>query len=189
MFKYSNFYKEEDKMKRTFKKILCTLLVVVMCLTSAPLSGFVGLELPEFSVSEWFASKASAASEGYYTYTITDGEATITDVNPSVSGDITIPATLGGYSVTTIGDYAFYDCDSLTDVYYMGTEEQWNDISIGLYNDDLLNICGKECSCNCHKSGFMNFIWKIVQFFWKLFNIFCTPALSCSFTCSFNKKV
>ena len=30
-------------MIKTFKKILCTLLVVVMCLTSVPLSGFVGL--------------------------------------------------------------------------------------------------------------------------------------------------
>ena len=99
------------------KKILCTLLVVVMCLTCAPLGGFVGLELPEFSVSEWFASKASAASEGYYTYTITDGEATITDVNISIiSGDITIPATLGGYRVTAIGDYAFRDCYNLASV-------------------------------------------------------------------------
>ena len=36
-------------MKKTFKKILCTLLVVVMCLTSAPLQGFVGIELFEWS--------------------------------------------------------------------------------------------------------------------------------------------
>ena len=48
---------------KTFKRALCIFLTVVMCLTSAPLSGFVGLELPEFSVSEWFSSKASAASE------------------------------------------------------------------------------------------------------------------------------
>lgn len=26
-----------------------------------------------------------------------------------------------------------------------------------------------ECSCNCHKSGFMGFIWKILNFFYKLF--------------------
>ena len=103
-------------MGKTFKKILCTLLVVVMCLTCAPLSGFVGLELPDIDFGSWFSSKASAASEGYYTYTITDGEATITDVNTSISGDITIPATLGGYSVTTIGYMAFDNCDSLTSV-------------------------------------------------------------------------
>ncbi len=116
-------------MKNTMKKILCTFLVVVMCLTSAPLQGFVGMEwpsLPEINFGEfelpkldfgaWFSSKASAATEGYYTYTVTNGKATITDVNTSISGDITIPATLGGYSVTTIGDYAFAYCDSLTSV-------------------------------------------------------------------------
>ncbi len=27
----------------------------------------------------------------------------------------------------------------------------------------------KKCSCNCHKSGFMSFIWKITRFFCKLF--------------------
>lgn len=27
----------------------------------------------------------------------------------------------------------------------------------------------KECNCNCHKGGFMGFIWKIVRFFSKLF--------------------
>ena len=29
----------------------------------------------------------------------------------------------------------------------------------------------KNCSCNCHKSGFMGFIYKIQRFFWKLFGI------------------
>lgn len=28
-----------------------------------------------------------------------------------------------------------------------------------------------ECSCNCHKTGFMSFVWKIVLFFQKLFRI------------------
>ena len=28
-----------------------------------------------------------------------------------------------------------------------------------------------DCSCNCHKSGFMGFIWKIINFFQKLFKI------------------
>lgn len=27
----------------------------------------------------------------------------------------------------------------------------------------------KDCSCNCHKGGFMGFIYKILRFFWKLF--------------------
>ena len=40
-------------------------------------------------------------------------------------------------SVTTIGNYAFASCTSLTDVYYGGTQAQWDAISIGSYNEDL----------------------------------------------------
>ena len=35
----------------------------------------------------------------------------------------------------------------------------------------------KNCSCNCHKSGFMGFIWKIINFFSKLFGI--NPVCEC----------
>ena len=40
-------------------------------------------------------------------------------------------------SVTSIGDVAFYNCSSLKDVYYTGTEEQWKKISIDSYNSEL----------------------------------------------------
>ncbi len=73
-------------------------------------------------------TEAEAATSGYYTYTVSNGEATITDVDESISGDITIPDTLGGYPITTIGNLTFSDCDSLTVVYYPGTESQWNAI-------------------------------------------------------------
>ena|GEM_PF-5809243 len=42
-------------------------------------------------------------------------------------------------SVTSIGGYAFTYCTNLKDVYYAGTEEQWNKISIASYNDCLTN--------------------------------------------------
>ena len=42
-------------------------------------------------------------------------------------------------SVTSIGNYAFNRCDSLKDVYYFGSEAQWKQISIGSYNEPLLN--------------------------------------------------
>ena len=42
-------------------------------------------------------------------------------------------------SVTSVGTYAFDGCDNLTDVYYDGTEEKWNNITILDYNSDLLN--------------------------------------------------
>lgn len=43
-----------------------------------------------------------------------------------------IPAT-----VTEIGMGAFFDCGSLEEVYYGGTEDQWSDIEIGELNDCL----------------------------------------------------
>lgn len=51
-----------------------------------------------------------------YTYTVENGEATITGVNDDISGDITIPSTMGGYPVTGIGEFAFSDCFDLTSV-------------------------------------------------------------------------
>ena len=42
-------------------------------------------------------------------------------------------------SVTWIGWDAFFDCTSLATVYYTGTQEHWNNISIGSDNDPLLN--------------------------------------------------
>ena len=53
---------------------------------------------------------------GYFSYTVTDGNATITDCDTSISGGITIPPTLGGYPVTEIGNQAFAGCTSLTSV-------------------------------------------------------------------------
>ena len=54
---------------------------------------------------------ADAETYGDFVYTVSDGEATITDYTGSAT-DLTIPNTLGGYPVTTIGYHAFYWCDN-----------------------------------------------------------------------------
>ena len=48
--------------------------------------------------------------------------------------------------------------------------------------DGACDRCGNsvDCSCNCHKSGFMGFIWKIVLFFNKLFKTNKTCACGAS---------
>ena len=97
-----------------FRRIIACVMVVAMTLTAVPVSGFVGLELPNWL--EMFATMASAASEGYYTYSVSNGEATITNYNSSISGAVVIPDTLGGYPVTRIGNGAFVRCAGLTSV-------------------------------------------------------------------------
>lgn len=84
------------------KKSTATVLAILLIISICP----VGL----------FEITASAATSGLYTYTVSNGKATITDVDTSISGDITIPSTLGGYTVTTIGSSAFYNCTGLKSV-------------------------------------------------------------------------
>ena len=81
------------------KKVYATLLAIALLLTCIPLG----------------AVSVSAATSGDYGYTVSDGEATITTYYGS-GGAITIPSTLGGYPVTSIGISVFFDCDSLTSV-------------------------------------------------------------------------
>lgn len=54
--------------------------------------------------------------DGYYTYTISNNQATIIDVDASIEGDVTIPSQLGGYPVVFIGEYAFDKCDKITNL-------------------------------------------------------------------------
>ena len=42
-------------------------------------------------------------------------------------------------SVIDIKDYAFVNCTELNDVYYTGSQDEWNDISIGKFNNSLTN--------------------------------------------------
>ena len=106
------------KRVKTFKCALSLLLCLIMVFGSAPLAGFVGLDLP--NITNLFTPKAEAAaryafSGGYY-YAVYSGNAEITDVDASISGDIIIPSTLGGYPVTSIGSSAFEECASLTSI-------------------------------------------------------------------------
>ena len=67
---------------------------------------------------------ATAVVDGIeWTYTVSNGKASVGGgsssspaVPKSTSGSITIPSTLGGYPVTSIGNYAFQDCSRLTSV-------------------------------------------------------------------------
>ncbi len=84
---------------------------------------------------------------------------------------ITIPnsvTSIGGYafycctsltsigipsSVTSIGDAAFCKCGKLTNVYYSGSEAQWNAISIGSDNDPLTSATKRYNICKYAVTG------------------------------------
>ena len=85
------------------KKIISALLTFALVISVMP----TGL----FSIK---VGASAYIKDGYYTYTITDGEATIVEVDRSISGHVTIPSTLGDFPVTNIGSRAFYNCNLLT---------------------------------------------------------------------------
>ena len=103
-----------ENRKHTLKRLLSCVAVVVMMLTAVLMSGAMGNKS-----SEWkspFALQASAYSENGLDYTVSDGMATITDCSSSISGDLVIPEVLGGYPVTSIGDWVFFSRTKLTSI-------------------------------------------------------------------------
>ncbi|MBE6926325.1 MAG: hypothetical protein E7461_05710 [Ruminococcaceae bacterium] len=92
------------RMKKT--RILCA--AVFACLTVALFVFCLPVEV-------------AAETHDIYTYTVENGQATLTKCDASASGHIAIPATLGGYPVTTIGKNAFDSCSKLVRVtFYKG---------------------------------------------------------------------
>ena len=55
-------------------------------------------------------------TEGNLSYSIKDEAVTITKCNSSASGELSIPVTIEGKSVTSIGNEAFRDCRNLTSI-------------------------------------------------------------------------
>ncbi len=62
------------------------------------------------------ATPAGAEQSGDYTYTVSNGQATITGFSPSYSGDLSITNNLDGYPVVSIGAGAFSFCTHLAGV-------------------------------------------------------------------------
>ena len=87
------------------KKVLSMILSLILVVSLFPM-GAVTL----------IANAEMEDTDGYYTYTVSNGKATITGVDQDISGKVTIPSKLGGYTVTRIGEYAFAWCENLTSV-------------------------------------------------------------------------
>ncbi len=86
--------------KSVFKKLFAAMLSFTLAFAVIPFNGFI----------------TNALTDGDYEYSIQkDGTASIIEYK-GYDYDVTIPSTLYGYSVTAIGDCAFYGCTGLTSI-------------------------------------------------------------------------
>lgn len=121
------------------KKILSVLLATVMSFTVLHVSVYAELngnneqQNIDNNISDEITNITN--DNEYYTYEVTDGAAIITGVDKSISGNVVIPDTLGGYPVKAIGTLAFGSCNEITAVTVPGSVD-----SIG---DDAFFCCEK----------------------------------------------
>ncbi len=88
-------------MKKSFKKIMASLLVAVMVLSVSPIDA-----ISEIDFSSLFSIKATALTYGDFTYEVSGENATITGYSGTAS-NLTIPSKLDGKTVVAINEKAF----------------------------------------------------------------------------------
>ncbi len=109
------------------KKVVSLILVLCMAVSLLPVSALADKDSGDvaYSVDDgniWFDRDAGM---------ITDCDESVTSAN--------IPDTIEVVAVTSVGDGAFISCDKLKDIYYLGSENAWKQISIGEYNNGIVD--------------------------------------------------
>ncbi|MBR3835447.1 MAG: leucine-rich repeat protein [Clostridia bacterium] len=136
------------------KKLIASIMVVVMVITAAPFSGFAGLDLPElFSISA-SAESPTHGSCGFnleWDFDEFSGELLINGTGNmddySVYGgqpwsdyNMSIKTLIIAGGIKSIGSFAFYDCTALKDVYYYGDIADWCSITFaGMSSHPMIN--------------------------------------------------
>ncbi len=143
--------------------------------------------------------KVNVVNDCYFNGHISDNGTVIKNSTCSEEGIIEYLCTICGDSYTeaipviehsynavvtaptcTAKGYTTYTCacgDTYVSDYVAETDHNYN-------NSGICTDCGADraenCSCNCHKDGFIGFIWKILRFFYKLFgtNRICDCGIS-----------
>lgn len=119
---------------KTFKKIVCTILVVLMLVTSAPMQGFVGLDigLPEFKaeaasvsggyLTSGYCGDTSDGDNGRNIYWEIDDEGVLTlsgvgvmETTPNM-GDNRVTKVIIGEGITSLPPKVFKNCKNITEI-------------------------------------------------------------------------
>ncbi|MBE6811810.1 MAG: hypothetical protein E7523_02880 [Ruminococcaceae bacterium] len=100
---------------------------IISLLLIASLSFLTVAAFNSLSINAQAATTEGSSTNDSYTYSITNGKATIQKANSALCGEITIPEMLEGYPVTTIASYSFGECANITSITFPETVERIND--------------------------------------------------------------
>ncbi len=139
-----------------FKRILSITMAVIAVFCSIPFTSFADVDWSDFAL------KAEASyTSGNYTYTVENGEATITYLGSGYATDLVIPSELDGYSVVALGD-RFCNISSLKSltipdsVKSIGSEAFYNLSTSGIVNiGSGLEEIGDRAFIKMQSSGFV----------------------------------
>ena len=84
------------------KKVLSLLMALIMAFSAVQCLSVV--------------SFAAYDESGIFEYGYENGTVVITDVSNTAEGTVTVPSEIAGDTVTAIGDYAFKNCDKITEI-------------------------------------------------------------------------
>ena len=103
---------KKEKLKHIAKRITALAAAAAM---AATFTFPTGTELLGINFGMSVVASAETMTDGNFDYTVNENTVTITKYNGS-GGEVEIPATIGGNTVTSIGAEAFSGCSSLTSV-------------------------------------------------------------------------
>ena len=147
-------------MKGKLLRKLCAISLSALMVGGAGLAEVGSFAFASLSVSA--AETTEATPESSFVYAVNeDGTVRITKFNGTET-DVIIPSTIGGKSVTSIGDYAFENCESLTirgksgsyaETYAKDENIPFKAITFPVTNKSSLSadsvILGKSITVNC----------------------------------------
>ncbi len=97
--------------KKILSAFIALLLLVGGCCIPVSAGGYDGPQIE------------NGITSGIFTYTLSEGKATLARCDIEASGEIIVPSDFDGYPVVSIGESAFYDCEKVTSIVLPDTVE------------------------------------------------------------------